>query len=335
MTLAPWHADNWQRLLARRAQGRLPHALLLAGPAGLGKRAFAEALAGVLLCERGGDVTCGECRSCRLYATRVQRDPEESRPDGSLAHADGHSGHPDARFVSFALNEKSSPKKMYTVITVEQMRDLSGWLALTAHYGRAKVALIDPADALNDNAANALLKTLEEPDNGCFLVLISSQPARLPATIRSRCQRIDFALPPPAQAQAWLVAQQVDAKSAAAALQAAGGNPGTALELVRSGGLALRDEVDRDLRDLRAGKAAASDVANRWARSLPEQRLWFAAMLLQAQVRERSDVPALTSPGDLPKLSAGFDRINRARDALRGPLRPELVVLDALSVLTN
>lgn len=332
MMARPWHSDIWQRLRERRAQQRLPHALLLCGPAGLGKREFAESLGALLLCDRDGDAACGTCRSCRLYAARVQRDAEEMRPDGTLAHPYGHSGHPDAKFVGHALNEKSSPKKMYSEIVVEQMRELSQWLALSAHYGRAKFALIDPADGLNVAAANALLKTLEEPNPGCYLLLVSSAPARLSATIRSRCQRIDFALPTAAQAQHWLVEQKVDARTATAALQAAGGNPGIALELIRSGGLALRDEVNRDLRDLRTGKAALNDVANRWAKSLPEQRLWFAAMLLQAQGRD--DASVLTSGGDLPKLAAWFDRINRARESLRGPLRAELVVLDALAGLT-
>jgi len=202
MTLAPWHADNWQRLLARRAQDRLPHALLLCGAAGLGQREFAERLAAMILCERD-DAPCGTCHACHLYAQRFQRDPEETRPDGMLSQPHGHPGHPDARFVGHALNEKSSPKKMYTELTVDQIRDLSAWLVLPPQLGRAQVALIDPADELNVAASNALLKTLEEPGERRHLVLVSSRPARLSATIRSRCQRVEFHLPAREQAQAW------------------------------------------------------------------------------------------------------------------------------------
>lgn len=332
MNIEPWQEHAWKHLLARRAQGRLAHALLLAGPAGLGKRAFAERLGAMLLCEAAGDQACGRCRSCHLFAARVQREPEEMRPDGTPAHPDGHTGHPDVRFVGYVLNEKSSPRRMYADIVVEQMRELGQWLALSPHYGRAKFALIDPADGLNVAAANALLKTLEEPNPGCFLVLVSARPARLAATIRSRCQRIDFALPDAAQALQWLQAQALDARTAQAALHAAGGNPGVALELVRNGGLALRDEVERDLRDLRSGKAQPELVATRWAKSEAAQRLWFAAML----VHEQASAPvALTCPGELHKLSAGFARLNRARDALRGPLRAELVLLEALSGLSH
>ncbi|HST27975.1 MAG TPA: DNA polymerase III subunit delta' [Rudaea sp.] len=326
MNLAPWHAQEWQRLLARRAQDRLPHALLLSGAAGLGKRAFAERLTAAILCEQE-DAPCGVCRSCRLFANRAQRDPEETRPDGSLAQPEGHPGHPDARFIGHVLNEKSSPKKMYSELVVEQIRELSDWLALPPQLGRAQVALIDPADGMNVAAANALLKTLEEPGERRHLILLTSKAARLPATIRSRCQRVDFHLPPRAQALAWLAQKGVEAKTAAQALDVAAGNPGVALELARSDGLKLHAEVDADLRALCGGTASASQIANRWSKSDPERRLWFAAMQLGDNAR------ALTAPAELPKLAAGFDRINRAREQLRGPLRPELVILDALSAL--
>ncbi|MHB8448017.1 MAG: DNA polymerase III subunit delta' [Rudaea sp.] len=326
MNLAPWHVEDWQRLLARRARNRLPHALLLSGAAGLGKRDFAERLAAMVLCE-SEDAPCRACHACHLFAQRFQRDPEETRPDGTLAQPHGHPGHPDARFIGHVLNEKSSPKKMFAELIVEQIRDLSAWLVLPPQLGRAQVALIDPADEMNIAASNALLKTLEEPGERRHLILVSSKPARLPATIRSRCQRIDFQLPPPEQARAWLVAQKLDAATAAAALEAAAGNPGVALDLAKSGGLALRAEVETDLRALCSGATTPSQIAVRWSKTDPERCLWFAAMHLQGRAR------ALTAPAELPKLAAGFDRINHAREQLRGPLRPELVILDALSAL--
>jgi DNA polymerase-3 subunit delta' len=335
MTLLPWHEEAWRQLAEQRARGRFPHALLLCGPAGLGKRAFAEHAAAMLLCERDAEAPCGQCRSCRLFASRSQRDPEETRPDGSPAQPHGHCGHPDARFVGHVLNEKSSPKKMYTELVVDQIRDLSAWLALPPQFGRAQVALLDPADDLNVAAANALLKTLEEPGDGRHLMLLSSNPARLSATIRSRCQLIDFRLPPTAQALAWLAAEGIDTKTAAAALGASGGNPGVALNWAGSGGLALREEVATDLRAVRAGKTSPIEVANRWSRDSADTRLWFAAALVQAEVQAHARGAigplALTLRGDLTKLAAWFDQANRARGQLRGPLRPELVLLDVLS----
>jgi DNA polymerase III subunit delta' len=335
VTVAPWQAEIWNRLVERRARGNVPHALLLCGPPFIGKRAFAEQAIAMLLCERDGDAPCGTCRSCRLFAVRSQRDPEETRPDGSLAQPHGHSGHPDARFVGYMLNEKSSPKKMYTELVVEQIRDLSAWLALPPQLARAQIALIDPADGLNVNAANALLKTLEEPGPGRHLILVSSKPAQLSATIRSRCQRIDFHLPSMPQALAWLVAQGTDAKTAETGLAASGGNPGLALDRIRSGGLALRDEVAKDLRALQAGKSMPLEIANRWSKAEPETRLWFAAALAQeeaqAQARGVAGPLALTASSEFTKLMVWFEQANRARSHLRGPLRPELVLLEVLS----
>jgi DNA polymerase III subunit delta' len=335
VTVAPWQAEAWSKLVERRARGTLPHALLLCGPPDIGKRAFAEQAAAMLLCERDGDAPCGNCRSCKLFAIRSQRDPEETRPDGTLAQPNGHPGHPDARFVGYALNEKASPKKMFTELVVEQIRDLSAWLSLPPQMGRAQVAVLEPADGLNVAAANALLKTLEEPGAGRHLILVSSKPAQLSATIRSRCQRIDFRLPSMVQALTWLAAQGVDAKTAASGLAASGGNPGLALTWARSGGLALREEVAADLRALHGGKTTPLDVANRWSKAEAETRLWFAAALAQdeaqAQARGAAGPLALTSRGDFTKLVVWFDLANRARGHLRGPLRPELVLLEVLS----
>jgi DNA polymerase-3 subunit delta' len=337
MTLAPWHDENWRLLRDRRARGSFPHALLLCGQHGLGKREFAERVVAMLLCEREADAPCGECRSCRLFANRSQRDPEETRPDGTLAQPKGHPGHPDVRFVGYVLNEKSSPKKMFSELVVDQIRDLSAWLALPPQLGRAQVALIDPADELNMAAGNALLKTLEEPGDRRHLILVSSKPARLPATIRSRCQRMDFPLPSSAQAQAWLAAQGADANLATAALDAAGGNPGLALGWIQSGGLALREQVANDLRGLCAGKSSAVEVANRWSKDDAETRLWFAATLVrdeaQAQLHGQSGPLALTQRSDFTKLSAWFEQANRARAQLRGPLRSELLLLEVLSLV--
>jgi DNA polymerase-3 subunit delta' len=332
MNLAPWQLESWNRLVARAGQGGLAHALLLAGPPGVGKRVFAERLASFLLCDDRSAAPCGRCRSCRLFAVRAQRDPEESRPDGTLAQPEGYPGHPDARFVGFAFNDKT--KKMYGEIVVDQIRELSAWLALTPQAGRAQVVLIEPADAMNSAAANALLKTLEEPNPARYLLLVSAYPARLPATIRSRCQRIDFPLPPVDAALAWLQQQGIDRAAAAAALDASAGNPGLALAWARGDRLAMRDEVAAHLRALQQGKANAVEVANAWAKAEPDARLWFAAMLVQSEVRalaRRSRGPlALTGAADLTKLAAWFDQANRARDLLRGPLRAELILLELL-----
>jgi DNA polymerase III subunit delta' len=333
MTVAPWQAEMWERTAARAEQGSLPHALLLVGPNGIGKRAFAERLAALLLCEqRASGIPCGHCRSCRLFAVRAQRDPEETRPDGSLSQPDGYPGHPDAKFVGIGWNDKS--KKMYTEIVVEQIRDLSAWLALTPQLGRAQAVLIEPADAMNGAAANALLKTLEEPNSARYLMLVTAHPARLPATIRSRCQRIVFHLPPADVAQDWLVQQGVGSARAAAALAASGGNPGLALGWAAGDRVEMRQAVAADLRALHQRKGQAAEIANVWAKDDPGTRLWFASGLVQLEAHGLAQGArgplALTAGVDLTKLSAWFDQANRARELLRGPLRAELTLLELL-----
>ncbi|MGI8560154.1 MAG: DNA polymerase III subunit delta', partial [Luteimonas sp.] len=263
---APWQQRVYDHAAAALDSGRMGHALLICGPAMLGKRAVAERLAQRMLCQErtAGQEACGSCRNCALYGQRYQSEPVETRPDGSQAQPFGHSGHPDATFLGFVLNDKARPPRMRTEIVIEQIRALSEKFTLTPQYGGAQVAIIDPADAINHAACNALLKTLEEPHPGRYLWLLADNPMRLPATIRSRCQRLEFRLPPRAEALAWLVEQgHGDAKSAEA-LDAARGHPGLADVWLRDGGMALRREVASDLSKVARGDAGAVEMAQQW-----------------------------------------------------------------------
>jgi len=186
MTGLPWQAEHWTRLQARRQRDALPHALLLCGAAGLGKRAFAQRFVQGLLCAEPADGDpCGRCRSCLLVAAGT---------------------HPDVVSLSFGSRKDGVQR---SEIVVDQIRELSARLAMSSQFGGWQVATIDPADAMNPAAANALLKTLEEPSAQTMLVLLSDAPWRLPQTIRSRCQRIEFQLPAAAAALAWLQGEGV------------------------------------------------------------------------------------------------------------------------------
>lgn len=308
MNAPAWHADAWAMLRARRARRAMPHALLLAGPAGLGKREFAERLVRALLCSEPVDgEACGRCRTCRLLEAGT---------------------HPDRVQISFELNTR---KKRRTSIVVEQMRALSARLAMSSQLGGWQVASIDPADAMTTSAANALLKTLEEPTASSLLILVADAPWRLPATIRSRCQRVDFRLPARAEALAWLRAQGV--ADAGAALDAAGGNPGLACAWAGDGLLDERRQVLTDLAALAQGRADVYGVMRRWNDDNLSQRLWFAARLAADESRARAGQTQgpLASRLSDEGLGHWFERANRAREALRGPLRAELVLLDLLS----
>jgi DNA polymerase-3 subunit delta' len=312
MTLQPWLADAWGRLAEALASGRLHHGLLFAAPPGLGKRALADAFAAAALCtQRGPDgLPCGACRSCVLVAA------------GS---------HPDLVRVSFELRDDGKPR---TELTVDQMRALGRRLAMSSQFGGWQVALVDPADRLNASAANALLKTLEEPASSTVIVLVADDPSRLPATIRSRCQRIDVRAPGRDEALAWLQAQHVDAARAAAALDASLGNPGRAREWSADATLALREACAVDLAALSRGRGTACEIADRWTADQPVARLWFAAALARDEAcrlaRAEAGAFGLTGRAEIPKLAAWFGRANRARDLLATTLRADLVLLDLL-----
>jgi len=304
----PWHAADWARLQARRQRDALPHALLLCGSAGLGKRAFAQRFVRGLLCANPQDgEACGQCRSCLLLDAGT---------------------HPDVVTLSFGLRKDGTPR---TEIVIEQIRELSARLAMSSQFGGWQVALIDPADAMNASAANALLKTLEEPAGQTLLVLLADAPWRLPQTIRSRCQRIEFTLPPPDQARAWLEGQGV--AQAQPALDAALGNPGLALAWAQEGALERRIEVRRDLAALAAGRGQVTEMARRWLDDEAAQRLWFAAQAAADERRAQATQAAapLASALDGEALGHWYDAANRTRDALRGPLRGDLLLLELLA----
>lgn len=308
MSPMPWHAEHWERLQARRRRDAMPHALLLCGPAGLGKRGFLHRFVRGLLCEQAVDgEACGRCRSCLLLDAGT---------------------HPDLVMLGLGLRKDGGQR---SDIVVDQIRDLSARLAMASQFGGWQVACIDPADAMNTAAANALLKTLEEPSPNTLLLLVADAPWRMPQTIRSRCQRIEFQLPPRDEALAWLQAEGV--KDAAAALDAAGGNPGMAKAWAEEGALARRQEVRKDLTALAAGRGETMEVVRRWLDNEPGQRLWFAAQAAADEARGRAAAGQgpLASQLDAEALDDWYRAANQTRDALRGPLRGDLLLLELLS----
>lgn len=306
--LPAWQVQAWNTLVQRAERGSLPHALLLGGAEGLGKRAFAEAFVRARLCEHPREgFACGSCRACALLEAGT---------------------HPDRILVT--LEENPNTHKLRSEIVVEQIRELSARLAMATQLGGWQIAVIDPADAMNAAASNALLKTLEEPTPSSMILLIADQPWRLPATIRSRCQRVDFAFPARKEAEQWLNRQGiVDAERA---LDAAGGNPGRALAFSQNGELQRRDSVARDLAALARGRIPVHAIAHAWSEDDPIARLEHAARLLHEAARRRAlgDAPA-SAHWDMQTLQAGFEGFNRLREQLRGPLRVEPGLMECLA----
>jgi len=200
--LPAWLEPIAGTLLAQRA--RWPHALLITGADGIGKRLLALHLARALLCEapKSDGSACGSCAACHWVARGT---------------------HPDLRLLEPFTYDDDGNAVAADAITVDAVRDLIDFALLSSHRGGWKAAVIAPADAMNSAAANALLKTLEEPPPRTSIVLVSSRPGRLPATIVSRCRHVALPLPDAAMARAWLSEHGVE--EPALVLAQAGGAP--------------------------------------------------------------------------------------------------------------
>ena len=161
---------------------------------------------------------------------------------------------------------------------------------------------------------------------GRYLWIVASEPARLPATIRSRCQKLEFRLPPRAEAREWLLGQGHAEADVDEALEATRGHPGQAHAWMREGVLELRREVARGLADAGAGRAAVPELAQAWtADANGPLRLQLAADLALAQASAN-----LTDPARTRSLAEWFDRANKARDLLQSTVRADLVVVELL-----
>ncbi|MEZ5652046.1 MAG: DNA polymerase III subunit delta' [Burkholderiaceae bacterium] len=318
----PWLDGPLRSLRERRA--RIPHALLVHGPAGVGKSWLAQAFAADLLCETTRDdgagpwAACGRCPGCRWFAAGA---------------------HPDLRrLLPEAMDPDHVPergRKPSREIRIDAMRALGDFLNHTGHRGGWRVVLIEPADAMNVYAANALLKSLEEPGARTLLMLISSHPDRIMATIRSRCQAVAVAAPSTAEARAWMLAQPDVADDAVDRALAAAGAPLHAL----SGVEPARDAAHRSVLAAIAGLPDTAlpavvdaiagvpeidwtDLLQRWVNDLARVKAGSDARYFP-QHRDRLERLA----GRLPwqALIAQHDRLLEARAWRDHPLNPRLV----------
>ncbi len=238
-TILPWHDALWQQMLQRLQQDRLPHALLLCGPQGMGKALFAQRLAETLLCEQGQ--ACGHCKSCHLLRAKTHSD---------LLHV--------------------SPAEAGKQIPIEKIRELIQFGSLTANYGRYQISIINPAEAMNRNAANSLLKFLEEPPPNTLIMLVSHQPMALLATIRSRCQRLDFSRPNRKLTQAWL-RERLNSKKEdiQLLLNLSTQAPLAALALAEADGIAKQQELFESLARLPGAQNDPIHVVEVWNQQNP------------------------------------------------------------------
>lgn len=230
----PWQQPLWDSFVGLVSQERLAHALLISGPEGLGGLALGKAMSHYLLCNAPtGPLACGKCRSCMLI---------------------GSKSHPDLFVVQ--------PEESSSAIKIDQIRALTEFVSKTAQQAGRKIVLLAPAEAMNANAANALLKSLEEPAGRTHLILVSPQPSRLLATIRSRCAKLVMNAPGQDQALEWLDSAGVP--NAEPLLAAAGGEPLKVLRWFEQDFPAQQARMRKDLEELGAGHRSALAIGKAW-----------------------------------------------------------------------
>ena len=312
----PWQQDNWRQLHGYIEQQRIPQALLFSGAAGQGKRHLAEYYARTLLCQAplADASACGHCVGCKLFDAQT---------------------HPD--FLAIEPDEAGK------AIGIDKIRQLIVKLALKPQYDDAyRIVIIQPADALNTASANAFLKCLEEPTERTCLLLISEQPSRLPATIRSRCQKIDCATPARDLAMTWLQQQGVG-EQAELLLNLAQGSPLLAKQYAEQNMVQLRQQYFEAWLHVAQGKENLLAIAEQWQKQekidLAVVLLWMAgwvADIVRCAYRVES-VPivnqdlknalqALAERLDLKRLYLFYDNVLAAKSQLNTQLNKQLMV---------
>lgn len=282
----PWQQEVWQGLIARAAAQRLPHAILFTGSGGLGKQHLASALAHALLCSNphNDGTACGKCQSCLLLSA------------GS---------HPDYLLVE--------PEEQGKAIGVNKVRALTEFQSLSSQYSAGRVIQLQPADALNINAANALLKTLEEPSGHTTLILSTDRPKSLLATIRSRCQQIALRPTEDSESQSWLKSQlQGTDKYNESLLKMSGGAPLRALHWAQNDELEWRQQRYAELHSVELDEQSAVAVAKAWFdigsdRILP----WFFGVVLDLlRLKQAPQAEPYANPHLQPQLQELADRVD-------------------------
>lgn len=311
----PWQMSQWQRLLQQRQRDRLPHALLLFGQPGLGLNHFAGCLAQSVVCQNvdAQGCACGGCGACRQFSQALYAD-----------------------FLSVNITAGK------TRILVDQIRDLAGFLGLTGGAGGAKIVIISPADSMNQNAANCLLKTLEEPPGNTLIILVAHHLNRLPATIRSRCQIIGFTKPDTRLGLQWLESR--GHQQGARLLQLAQGAPCLAESFDNEDSYPHYQALVEGVLDLLSGRSGAFELRKRWLGCSTGDLVFWSQGLLRDCIRAVSGLPDayfenslyfsqlrdLAGLLDLSQLFRVHEHLTQLGEVLEHPLNKDLLVDDVI-----
>ena len=311
--LYPWQQEDWMRLMTLRE--RTSQGLLFRGMKGIGKLELAQNFARALLCRQPLDSgqACGVCPSCNWFE-------QGYHPDFRLLQPEAES------------EEAEVGKKLSKQITVDQIRGLADFLAMSAHQGGRRVVIIHPAEAMNVNAANALLKGLEEPPAGLLFILVTHKPQQLLPTLLSRCLSFSLMTPDAASAECWLARQGV--KNPADALAVAGFSPLQALQSAEENCTGAREKLLRALRQPAALDVfALADVLQKTEQTLIVQWLqqWchdLISMKLTGTLRyhpnDQAAIRELAATLDAIDLARLLKHLQKVKREARHTLNPKL-----------
>jgi DNA polymerase-3 subunit delta' len=312
--LYPWFEPQWLRVRQLFDNKKLPHALIVNGTKGIGKLHFSASVAQLVLCQdQQPSGACNQCRSCQLFTS---------------------SGHPDLYHLA--------PEDSGGQIKVDQVRDLSNFMHKSSQQGGYRVVILEPAEAMNISAANALLKTLEEPGKNSLLLLISHQLGQVMPTIKSRCQRIDCALPDKNLAVAWLqealIIEQIVAEQL---LKVVHGAPLQGLDFKQRGDQALRAEFLTGLKNILQKKTSPLTLASQYVKA--DLRLllaWLYSLLVDVSRLHLIDSKVNIVNADMTKMLSVIakrsniqqiyqlsDKVQRQRAALLAHQNPNKQLL--------
>jgi DNA polymerase-3 subunit delta' len=263
----PWLERPFKRLVERGKE--LPHGLLLTGPKGIGKFMLGREIARSLLCTIAENTPgCNECQGCHLFDTGNHPDYHFLTNEHTVATGDSAVVSPGERYLVQADGRASDRTKSKRVIGVNQARALTEELRSTPHYGVGKVVVIYPADQLNVNAANALLKVLEEPTPNTYFLLVTNAPYALPATVRSRCSHYRLPLPTEIESLEWLRGElQLDNEESKRLLDFSNGSPLEAYKLFEEEGWLTGASLPTDLAAILAGNTTPTVISKKWSQA--------------------------------------------------------------------
>jgi DNA polymerase-3 subunit delta' len=299
----PWQTNQIKQLNSLRLHHRLPHALLITGIAGLGKALFITYFAKNLLCEKQQEHACGECHSCHLFAAE---------------------NHPDFLIVK--------PEEEGKTIKIDQIREAKQFLSQSAHYPRGKIVVIFSAENMNTASSNAFLKTLEEPANNQWIFLVSEHPAKLSATIRSRCQPLHFSVPEKAAALKWLAEQGI--QKADILLPLANGAPLKVKQLAENQEIEFRQAIFKDFCEYSQNNLSIVALSEKWVKLDLLRILWHLSSWLRdviilktlgqtGEIQNMDFLEALSAISQYLVLQPLFiyeDELKKARQLLMGQI---------------